>query len=120
MGYVSAGKGVVVHRANCRNVPELRKHPDRCLEVRWASITRSMFPVTLRVISENVPGSLANISASINEAGSNIEKVEQPEANPETATLLFTISVKDRDHRARVMRRLRRNRRVLRVGRVTT
>jgi RelA/SpoT family (p)ppGpp synthetase len=120
MGYLSAGKGVVVHRTSCRNVRELRKHPDRCLRVRWAPITHSMFQVTLRVISENVPGSLANISASINEAGSNIEKVEQPEANPETATLLFTISVKNRDHMARVMRRLRRNRKVLRVSRVTT
>ncbi len=120
MGYLSAGKGVVVHRTTCRNVRELRKHPDRCLRVRWAPITHSMFQVTLRVISENVPGSLANISASINEAGSNIEKVEQPEANPETATLLFTISVKNRDHMARVMRRLRRNRKVLRVSRVTS
>lgn len=120
MGHLSAGKGVVVHRASCKNVPELRKHPDRCLDVRWASITHSMFPVTLRVISDNVPGSLANISASINEAGSNIEKVEQPEANPETATLLFTISVKNRDHMARVMRRLRRNRVVHRVSRVTS
>ncbi len=120
MGYVSAGKGVVVHRANCRNVRELRKHPDRCLAVRWASITHSLFPVALKIISENVPGSLANISASINEAGSNIEKVEQPEANPETATLMFVISVRDRDHMARVMRRLRRNRKVLKVSRVTT
>ena len=118
MGYVSAGKGVVVHRANCRNVPELRKHPDRCLEVRWASITRSMFPVTLRVISENVPGSLANISASINEAGSNIETVAQPEANPEISTLLFNISVTNRDHMARVLRKLRRNPKVVRVHRV--
>ncbi len=120
MGYVSAGKGVVVHRTTCRNVRELRKHPDRCLEVRWAAITHSLFPVALRVISQNVPGSLANISGSINEAGSNIEKVEQPEANPETATLWFTISVEDRDHMARVIRRLRRNRVVLKVNRVAS
>ena len=60
---------------------------------------------------------LANISASIGQAGSNIEKVSQPEANPEVATLLFNISVKDRDHMARVMRRLRRNNNVIRVSR---
>jgi guanosine-3',5'-bis(diphosphate) 3'-pyrophosphohydrolase len=119
MGYLSAGKGVVVHRASCKNVRELRKHPDRCLRVRWAAITHSMFPVSLKILSVNVPGSLANISATINAASSNIEKVEQPEANPETAVLLFTISVKSRDHMAHVMRRLRRNRQVLRVSRVT-
>ncbi len=120
MGYLSAGKGVVVHRTSCRNVRELRKHPDRCLAVRWASVTHSMFEVALKIISVNVPGSLASISASINEAGSNIEKVEQPDANPETATLMFILSVKNRDHMARIMRRVRRNRHVLRVSRISS
>jgi guanosine-3',5'-bis(diphosphate) 3'-pyrophosphohydrolase len=120
MGFVSAGKGVVVHRSNCRNLPELRKHPDRCLPMQWAPITENMFPVSLRLMAKNVPGVLANVSTSIGEAGSNIEKVEQPESNPETATLVFTISVSDRDHMARVMRRLRRNKNVLRVNRVRT
>ena len=118
MGYLSAGKGIVVHRDNCRNVREFRKHPDHCLDVIWAPIRRGMFKVALHILAKNVPGVLANISTSIGEAGSNIEKIEQPEANPETATLLFTISVKDRDHMARVMRRLRRNRNVTRVSRI--
>jgi guanosine-3',5'-bis(diphosphate) 3'-pyrophosphohydrolase len=118
MGYISAGKGVVVHRVNCRNVRGFRKHPDRCLDVAWAPITHSMFKVALRILTKNNPGVLANVSASISETGSNIEKVEQPETNPETATVLFTISVIDRDHMARVMRRLRRNRNVIRVSRI--
>ncbi|HSM68721.1 MAG TPA: ACT domain-containing protein, partial [Xanthomonadales bacterium] len=118
MGYVSAGKGVVVHRLQCRNTREFRKHPDRCLDVAWAPITHSMFRVALRILARNSPGVLANISASIGEAGSNIEKVEQPETNPETATLLFTLSVHDRDHMARVMRRLRRNKNVIKVSRI--
>jgi guanosine-3',5'-bis(diphosphate) 3'-pyrophosphohydrolase len=117
MAYVSAGKGIVVHRTQCPNVREFRKHPDRCVDVTWAPITKGMFPVGVRVVARNVPGVLANISASIGEAGSNIETIEQPEANPETATLLFELSVTDRDHMARVMRRLRRNPNVLKVHR---
>jgi len=120
MGYLSAGKGVVIHRTNCRNVRELRKHPDHCIDVKWASIRQGMFEVALNILAKNVPGVLANISASIGDAGSNIEKIEQPEANPEAANLLFTISVADRDHMARVMRRLRRNRNVIRVSRIGT
>ncbi len=118
MAFVSTDKGVVVHRVSCRNVREFRKHPDRCVDVAWAPITKGMFPVAVRIVARNTPGVLANISASIGEAGSNIETVAQPEANPEQATLLFTISVKDRDHMARVMRRLRRNNFVIRVNRV--
>ena len=118
MAYVSTDKGLVVHRVSCSNVREFRKHPDRCVDVSWASITHGMFPVSVRIMTRNTPGVLANVSTSIGEAGSNIETVAQPEANPETATLLFNISVKDRDHMARVMRKLRRNSNVIRVQRI--
>ena len=118
MAYVSTDKGLVVHRVSCSNVREFRKHPDRCVDVSWAPITHGMFPVSVRIMTRNTPGVLANVSASIGKAGSNIETVAQPEANPETATLLFNISVKDRDHMARVMRRLRRNSNVIRVQRI--
>jgi len=118
MAYVSTDKGLVVHRVRCANVKEFMKHPDRCVDVEWAPITKGMFPVAVRVVARNTPGVLASISTSIGEAGSNIETVAQPEANPETATLLFKLSVKDRDHMARVMRRLRRNSKVIRVSRI--
>jgi guanosine-3',5'-bis(diphosphate) 3'-pyrophosphohydrolase len=118
MAYVSTDKGLVVHRVRCSNVREFRKHPDRCVDVNWAPITQGMFPVAVRIIAKNTPGVLANISMSIGEAGSNIETVAQPDANPETATLLFNISVRDRDHMARVLRRLRRNINVIRVHRI--
>jgi guanosine-3',5'-bis(diphosphate) 3'-pyrophosphohydrolase len=117
MAFVSTDKGIVVHRVKCSNVREFRKHPDRCIGVQWAPITKGMFPVSVRIIVHNIPGVLASISTSIGEAGSNIETVAQPEANPETATLLFTLSVKDRTHMARVMRRLKRNNKVVRVSR---
>lgn len=118
MAFMSADKGLVVHRVSCHNVREFRKHPDRCVDVIWAPITKGMFPVAVRIIARNTPGVLANISSNIGEVGSNIETISQPEANPETATLLFNISVKDRDHMARVLRRLRRNSNVIRVHRI--
>lgn len=118
MAYVSTDHGLVVHRVRCRNVREFRKHPDRCVDVNWAPITQGMFPVAVLIEARNIPGVLANISTSIGQAGSNIETVAQPEANPEIATLLFTISVRDRDHMARVLRRLRRNSNVIHVHRV--
>ncbi|MDT8322339.1 MAG: ACT domain-containing protein, partial [Xanthomonadales bacterium] len=117
MAFMSSDKGLVVHRVNCSNVREFHKHPDRCVDVIWASITKGMFPVAVRVVARNTPGVLANISANIGKVGSNIETISQPEANPETATLLLNISVKDRDHMARVLRRLRRNSNVIRVQR---
>lgn len=119
MAYLSAGKGVVVHRIECNNVSEFYKHPDRCVDVQWAGITTGTFEVALTILARHISGVLASISASIGDAGANIEKVQQSETNPDTASLLFHILVDDRDHMAKVIRRLRRNANVLRVTRTT-
>jgi len=117
MAYISADKGVVVHRVTCANIREFRKHPDRCIDVTWAPITQGMFRVSVRIAAINVPGVLANISSSIAEAGSNIEKVSITDSNPEISYMHFSITVANRDHMARVLRRLRRNSKVIKVTR---
>ena len=118
MGYLSAGKGVVVHRLTCPNIAEFRKNPERCLTVAWAPITRGQFPVPLKVLVHNTPGVLASISTSIGDARGNIERVEQPESDLESAVLNFLVAVDDRDHMARILRRVRRNKHVIRIARV--
>ncbi|MFM2287517.1 MAG: hypothetical protein RL684_660, partial [Pseudomonadota bacterium] len=107
MGYLSAGKGIVVHRVECPNVPELRKSPERCIEIAWAADVQGDYKVELRIEVANKPGVLAQVAAAIAEASSNIENVEYKERDLTTATLLFTIEVRNRKHLADVMRRVR-------------
>ena len=121
MGYLSPGKGIVVHRQRCPNVPELRKnHSERCIEVAWEPLTDGQFTVLLKLLTINGPGVLASVSSTLSQVGANIERVEQKDANLETATLFFVLSVTDRVQLARVMRRLKRNPNVIRVTREMT
>jgi guanosine-3',5'-bis(diphosphate) 3'-pyrophosphohydrolase len=108
MGYLSAGKGIVVHRVECPNVPELRKSPERCIEIAWDADVQGDYKVELRIEVTNKPGVLAQVAAAIAEASSNIENVEYKERDGMTATMLFTIEVRGRKHLADVMRRVRR------------
>ncbi|MFI4968573.1 MAG: RelA/SpoT family protein [Lysobacterales bacterium] len=107
-GYLSAGKGIVVHRAECPNAAELRKTPERCLEIGWGADVLGDYKVELRIEVTNKPGVLAQVAAAIAEAGSNIENVEYKERDVMTATMLFTIEVENRKRLADVMRRVRR------------
>ena len=107
-GYMSAGKGVVVHRDECPNAVELRKVPDRLVAMAWDREVKGDFKVELRIEVVNRPGVLAVVAAAIAEVGSNIENVEYIERDAMTATLLFTIEVHDRKHLADVMRKVRR------------
>ena len=107
-GYLSAGKGLVVHRRSCRNVKEFRKFPDRMIDVTWDPEEKGLFSVGIRVDVQNRPGALATVASEISEIDTNIEHVENRERDGVTSQLFFTLAVSGRKHLARVMRRVRR------------
>jgi len=117
-GYLSPGRGIVVHRENCPNVPTFkREHPERCLDVAWEPVPRGSYSVLLKLITVNGPGVLASVSSSIGQAQANIERVEQRESTSDTAELHFLVGLRNRTQLARVLTRLRRNPKVFRVSR---
>ena len=108
IGYLSSGKGIVVHREECPNVIELRKSPERCVAIEWDRDVQGDYRAELRIEVINRPGVLATVAAAIAAADSNIENVEYVERDAAAATLLFAMEVKSRKHLADVIRRVRR------------
>jgi len=108
MGYLSSGKGVVVHRQECRNVAELRKTPDRLLAIDWDHQVEGDYYTALRCDVENKPGVLARVAAAIAERDANIDSVEYRERDDSASVMDFVIEVRDRRHLADVIRRVRR------------
>jgi (p)ppGpp synthase/HD superfamily hydrolase len=107
MGYLSAGRGVVIHRNVCGNLSEYRKQPHKWIAVNWQSPIDREFSAEIKVEVINRPGVLAEAAAKIGEAGSNIEQVSVDERHEETAELRFLILVRDRVHLAQVIKNLR-------------
>jgi guanosine-3',5'-bis(diphosphate) 3'-pyrophosphohydrolase len=107
VGYLSAGKGIVVHRQDCPNMPEYRKQPERIVAIDWDREVTGDYRARLRIVIDNRPGVLATVAAAIAERNSNIENVEYQERDGNTSTLVFTIEVRNRKHLAEVMRRVR-------------
>jgi guanosine-3',5'-bis(diphosphate) 3'-pyrophosphohydrolase len=107
-GYLSQGKGVVVHRVDCPNAAEYRKTPERIVAMGWDREVTGDYRVRLRIVVENKPGVLATIAAAIAAADSNIENVEYQDRDLNTSTLMFTIEVRDLKHLDEVMNRVRR------------
>ncbi|MGH8156706.1 MAG: RelA/SpoT family protein [Rhodanobacter sp.] len=108
IGYLSSGKGIVVHREECPNVVELRKSPERCVAIEWDHDVEGDYRAELRIEVTNRPGVLATVAAAIAAADSNIENVEYVERDAAAATLLFALEVRNRKHLADVIRRVRR------------
>ncbi|HET6725610.1 MAG TPA: bifunctional GTP diphosphokinase/guanosine-3',5'-bis pyrophosphate 3'-pyrophosphohydrolase [Gammaproteobacteria bacterium] len=117
IGYLSAGRGIVIHRDNCRNLADYRSQPDKWLDVQWEKDIGREFSVEIRCDVTNQRGVLATVAATIAELGSNIEHVELKERDGQTSTLSFVFSVQDRKHLARIIRHLRNMPQVLRISR---
>ena len=117
LGFVSAGRGIVIHRRGCTNVREFRNSPERWVDVQWEQDIQSTFPVEIKVETANQRGVLATVAAAIAELESNIENVSIEERDGRFSTLLFTISVRDRIHLANIIRRIRPIDTVVRIGR---
>ncbi|GAB2497261.1 RelA/SpoT family protein [Arenimonas alkanexedens] len=108
MGFLSAGKGVVVHRSDCPNVAEYRKLPERCVPMAWDRSVQGDYGVSLRIEVENKPGVLAQVAAAVAESNSNIDSVEYRERDVSVSVMEFAIEVRNRKHLADVIRRIRR------------
>jgi len=115
----SPGRGIVVHRTECRNLGSLEDKKDKLLQVEWASDPEGEFSTKIRVEIGNRRGALAVVAGAIAELGSNIENVLSREKDGMTTDLEFLLLVNSRDHLARIMRRLKLVPLVTRISRVT-
>jgi guanosine-3',5'-bis(diphosphate) 3'-pyrophosphohydrolase len=117
LAYLSSGRGIIVHREDCANVDDYRKHPEKWISVTWAQDTPQMFGSELRVEVANRMGVLAAVAAAIAGTETNIDHVELEERDVQTSVLIFEVRVRDRKHLAQVMRVIRRMPDVLRLSR---
>ena len=119
-GYVSIGRGIVVHRLECKHVSARKGAAQERVPLIWAPSVQGDFLAEIKLKAENRRGLLATVAGEIASAASGIENVQMPERDGGDAALemRFVITVRDRVHFARVLRRLRRLEPVQRVTRV--
>jgi RelA/SpoT family (p)ppGpp synthetase len=117
MAYLSAGRGVMIHRQNCGNLAEYRKQPDKWLSVAWESTRGRLFSSEIQLEINNRVGVLAAVASSIAGTETNIDQVSLEERDVNSSSLKFQVQVRDRKHLARVLRTVRRMPDVQRVSR---
>ena len=115
MGYLSSGRGIVIHRNNCGNLSNFRKQPEKWISVSWEDAIDREFASQIQVDTLNKPGVLAEVAATIGDRGSNIEQVAVLGRHEDCSVLSFLLQVRDRTHLAQIMRSVRNMPNVIRV-----
>ncbi len=117
MAYLSAGRGVMIHRQNCGNLAEYRKQPEKWLSVGWEGAQGKLFSSEIQLDINNRVGVLAAVASAIAGTETNIDQVSLEERDVNSSSLRFQLQVRDRKHLARVIRTIRRMPDVQRVYR---
>jgi (p)ppGpp synthase/HD superfamily hydrolase len=117
VGVITSGRGMMIHTQHCRNITEGKYSADNCLEVQWEPGIEGEFPVDVSVTVEDRRGVLATVARAIGDADSNIQNVGIAEGDGLTNTLKFLLTVRNRQHLASVMNRVRHIPSVIRIAR---
>ncbi len=117
LGFLTSGRGIVIHTQQCKNVAEFRKYPEKWIDVQWEDGVEGEFQVELRVDVTNQRGVLATLAAAIAETRANIDNISLDERDGLNTTINLTIAVSGRLHLARILRHLRTIDQVLKISR---
>ncbi len=119
IGYVTRGRGVSIHRADCPNVKSLSLDDGREIEVYWNTDENESFPVEIELRVIDRVNMLSTIMNMIAEAKTNIEAVNTRKLDNGLAMILLTIDIHDVNHMNTLINRLRHIDGVVTVHRAT-
>jgi GTP pyrophosphokinase len=105
IGYITRGRGVTVHRADCSSVLN-EDEKDRLVSVDWVESEQHVFPVTVRIEAWDREGLVRDVTGILAEEKVNITQLNAVVHKDQTATVWTTVEVPRLDRLGRIMSRL--------------
>ncbi len=107
-GYVTVGRGVTIHRADCANLARLAlRAPERLLQVQWGQAGAARFPVEVVLHAMDRPGLARDVTTQLAESKINLERLaSRPDARHGSVDLSLRIAITNLDELARLLPRL--------------
>jgi GTP pyrophosphokinase len=108
VGYVTQGRGISIHRADCPNLLTMPQDPERRVEIDWQSVEGELFVVALAVMGEDRRGLFADLMEAVSQTGTNIKSAELSSKDG----AMFGSVVVEVEHSAHLLKVMRAMRRV--------
>jgi GTP diphosphokinase / guanosine-3',5'-bis(diphosphate) 3'-diphosphatase len=116
VGYISRGKGIMVHRINCPYVSDI--DPQRLIPVEWDATVSEVHEIELSIVCQDKPGMLSSITTIIGAHNINITKLNAYPMVEGTSICVFRVMVKDLHELEKLSADIRKLKGVERIERV--
>ncbi|MBE0601272.1 MAG: bifunctional (p)ppGpp synthetase/guanosine-3',5'-bis(diphosphate) 3'-pyrophosphohydrolase, partial [Firmicutes bacterium] len=116
VGFITRGRGVTVHKADCSNIHE--SEAERMIEVEWADTDAADFNATINIIAYDSVSLMGDLATSVNNAGAPIIGVAvKRDKKRRTSNVTMVVQVKTREELDKLIKALRRRTDVVEVYR---
>jgi GTP pyrophosphokinase len=107
VGYVTRGRGVSIHRADCPNLLLLAHEPERRLEIDWQEAQGERFVVRLALEGNDRRGLYADVAAAVSSTGTDIKSMDLRSTDGRTIGSML-VEVENLNHLEKIIRATRR------------
>jgi len=116
VGYVTRGRGVSIHRADCPNLLILAHEPERRLEIDWQEAQGERFVVRLALEGNDRRGLYADVAQAVSSTGTDIKSMDLRSTDGRTIGSML-VEVENLNHLEKIIRATRRVKGVTDVAR---
>lgn len=117
IGFVTRGRGISVHRADCTHSRLFETDPERKIEVAWEEAAQKKYVVSIEVVGEDRPGLLHEMSSVFSDFGANVTDAGIKTISQQ-ARSLFRIEIFNKNQLKQILRRLQKIKGIESVSRV--
>ena len=120
VGYVTRGRGVSVHRADCLNIPTTAdgEEAERIIDVAWGESVEANYSVDIEITGMDRRGFLNEVLQAVSESKTNIAAVSGRSDRNKLAMIHMTILIRNTDHLQAVVEKIKRVKDVYTVQRI--
>ncbi|VBB06041.1 tgs [Lucifera butyrica] len=117
VGYITRGRGVSVHRADCTNILNHPEEYERMIEVNWDIATDHVYKVVVELTGADRPNLLSDILMVASESKTNVSSVNAKVHKDKTATITLSLDISNLNQLEHIMTKMRRVKDVYNVHR---
>ena len=106
LGYITRGRGVSIHRADCPNIQFLRTQPERLVEVEWEASPDGTYHVEIEVEALDRVGLLKDILGAVTETKTNVVSVNARVRKDKVGIVNIVVDIRNVTQLTAVMQRI--------------
>ena len=108
IGYITKGRGVSVHRADCINCKELVSDEQRLIDVAWYKEAKASYVTDLEIYANDRNGLVSDVTIALNDVKANIISINARTTDNRVAIINIGIEVEDTDKLNKVLKAIRK------------